>query len=401
MCLRKKELPSTRPASASSPRCADTETPQGILAVAPIPSAGLDDLPVDARAGGDRGAGRGAGPRQLRHAGAHGGGAGRGGRWSRCRGRWTRGTPSPSARPWAPPFGLPMVAGGLGELAPWLSSRGFATLAAAAGGEPLPDPRPSRAALVLGNEGAGIGDETRARADRVVGIPIRGPGGVAERGRRRRHPAVRTAALRRLGQTDGVHGDGLRRPGGRVRGLVPQRLRVPLAGGPVRGLAAVALPERAARRIRWYDNVPVLGWLWLRGKCRACGARISIQYPLVELLTAALWVMAAWRFGLSWQTLATALFFTILLGIALSDARTYIIPDQFTAGRTGARAGALLCAGRHLAGAVGDRRGAGVRAAVAGGGGGGVGVQEARDGGRGHQDDGDGGRVPGPASACC
>ena len=85
-------------------------------------------------------------------------------------------------------------------------------------------------------------------------------------------------------------------------------------------------------RIRWYDNVPVLGWMWLRGKCRACGAPISIQYPLVELLTAALWVMAAWRFGLSWQTLSTALFFTILLGIALSDARTYIIPDQFTLG---------------------------------------------------------------------
>jgi leader peptidase (prepilin peptidase)/N-methyltransferase len=84
--------------------------------------------------------------------------------------------------------------------------------------------------------------------------------------------------------------------------------------------------------IKWYDNVPVLGWLWLRGKCRACGVRISIQYPLVELFTAALWVMAAWRFGLSWQTLSTALFFTLLLGIALSDARTYIIPDQFTWG---------------------------------------------------------------------
>jgi leader peptidase (prepilin peptidase)/N-methyltransferase len=84
--------------------------------------------------------------------------------------------------------------------------------------------------------------------------------------------------------------------------------------------------------IQWYDNVPVLGWLWLRGRCRACGVRISFQYPLVELVTALLWVMAAWRFGLSWQMLSTALFFTILLGIALSDARTYIIPDQFTWG---------------------------------------------------------------------
>lgn len=85
-------------------------------------------------------------------------------------------------------------------------------------------------------------------------------------------------------------------------------------------------------RIKWYDNVPVLGWLWLRGKCRACGTPISIQYPLVELLTALLWVMSIWRFGPTWQGLATALFFTILLGIALSDARTYIIPDQFTVG---------------------------------------------------------------------
>lgn len=87
-------------------------------------------------------------------------------------------------------------------------------------------------------------------------------------------------------------------------------------------------------RIRWYDNVPVLGWLWLRGKCRACGNRISIQYPLVELFTALIWVMAVWRFGWDWQALATALFFTILLGIALSDAATYIIPDQFTIGGT-------------------------------------------------------------------
>lgn len=87
-------------------------------------------------------------------------------------------------------------------------------------------------------------------------------------------------------------------------------------------------------RIRWYDNVPVLGWLWLRGRCRACGTRISVQYPLVELFTALLWVMAVWRFGFGWQALATALFFTILLGIALADAATYIIPDQFTIGGT-------------------------------------------------------------------
>jgi leader peptidase (prepilin peptidase) / N-methyltransferase len=88
-------------------------------------------------------------------------------------------------------------------------------------------------------------------------------------------------------------------------------------------------------RIRWHDNVPVLGWLLLRGRCRACGTGISVQYPLVELMTASLWVAAVARFGLSWQALATALFFTILLGIALTDARTYIIPDEFTLGGLG------------------------------------------------------------------
>lgn len=101
------------------------------------------------------------------------------------------------------------------------------------------------------------------------------------------------------------------------------------------GLSVVAPPSRCPAcetPIRWYDNVPVLGWIFLRGRCRACGVPISPQYPLVELLVAALWVAAAVRYGLSWQALSSAVFFTILLGIALSDAKTYIIPDQFTLG---------------------------------------------------------------------
>ncbi|HSU14190.1 prepilin peptidase [Longimicrobium sp.] len=84
--------------------------------------------------------------------------------------------------------------------------------------------------------------------------------------------------------------------------------------------------------IRWYDNLPIIGWLLLRGKCRTCGERISIQYPLIELTTASLWVAAVLRHGFTWQALSSAVFFTLLLGIALTDARTYIIPDQFTWG---------------------------------------------------------------------
>ena len=84
--------------------------------------------------------------------------------------------------------------------------------------------------------------------------------------------------------------------------------------------------------IRHRDNIPVLGWLLLRGRCRTCGVRISVQYPFVEFVTALLWIAAVARYGLSWQALSTAIFFSLLLGISLTDARTYIIPDEFSLG---------------------------------------------------------------------
>ena len=49
--------------------------------------------------------------------------------------------------------------------------------------------------------------------------------------------------------------------------------------------------------IRWYENIPVVSWLALRGKCSACGTRISMRYPFIELATAALFAACAWRFG--------------------------------------------------------------------------------------------------------
>lgn len=94
--------------------------------------------------------------------------------------------------------------------------------------------------------------------------------------------------------------------------------------------------------IRWYDNIPVLSWLWLRGRCRDCGVGVSIQYPLVELLTAAIWGLAFARFGLDVEALRMALFLTVLLGIALTDAREMVIPDQFSLG--GAALGLILAA---------------------------------------------------------
>jgi leader peptidase (prepilin peptidase)/N-methyltransferase len=89
---------------------------------------------------------------------------------------------------------------------------------------------------------------------------------------------------------------------------------------------------RCGQRIAWHDNIPVASWLALRGKCRKCGNPISLQYPLIEALVALLWVAAYLTWGLTVHALAGALFGTILLGIGITDARHYLIPDEFTWG---------------------------------------------------------------------
>jgi leader peptidase (prepilin peptidase)/N-methyltransferase len=89
---------------------------------------------------------------------------------------------------------------------------------------------------------------------------------------------------------------------------------------------------RCGRGLSWYENVPVVSWLVQRGRCRGCGEPISIQYPLIELATAVIWGYFAWRHGLSVEALRDAVFVTLLLGIAMTDAREYIIPNEFTYG---------------------------------------------------------------------
>jgi leader peptidase (prepilin peptidase)/N-methyltransferase len=97
---------------------------------------------------------------------------------------------------------------------------------------------------------------------------------------------------------------------------------------------------KCGRAVRWFDNIPVLSWLALGGRCRYCAEPVSIQYPLVELATGLIWAGAFAAHGASWEALRGSVFLTILFGISISDARFYIIPDQFSVG--GAVLGILM-----------------------------------------------------------
>ncbi len=78
------------------------------------------------------------------------------------------------------------------------------------------------------------------------------------------------------------------------------------------------------------DNLPVLSFLLLRGRCRSCGAPIAWRYPLVEAATAALCVACLERFGLSLAAVAAALFCCLMIALGLIDLEHYILPDRLT-----------------------------------------------------------------------
>jgi len=82
--------------------------------------------------------------------------------------------------------------------------------------------------------------------------------------------------------------------------------------------------------IRWYDNIPILSFLLLGGRCRSCGGRISFRYPLVELLTGCLFVAMYGSFGLSYQTLIYILLASSLLTVGFIDLDKKIIPNLIT-----------------------------------------------------------------------
>jgi leader peptidase (prepilin peptidase) / N-methyltransferase len=118
----------------------------------------------------------------------------------------------------------------------------------------------------------------------------------------------------------------------------PERLALASGGleKSIEALAPLGLARPASRcpacghRIRWHENIPVLSWLLLRGRCSACKTAIGLRYPLVEAGTALLFGLLAWRLGPQVSTLMWCAVGTVLLALALIDWDTTVLPDALT-----------------------------------------------------------------------
>jgi len=99
------------------------------------------------------------------------------------------------------------------------------------------------------------------------------------------------------------------------------------------GLSVVkprSLCPRCQRPIAFFDNIPLLSWLILGGRCRQCTATISVRYLFIELLTGGVFLACYWHFGLTLATLKYCVFGFLLLGLIFTDAETKLLPDKLT-----------------------------------------------------------------------
>ena len=83
-------------------------------------------------------------------------------------------------------------------------------------------------------------------------------------------------------------------------------------------------------RIRWFENIPIVSFIFLRGRCSACHAKISLRYPLIELATSVIFAYCAWRWHFTVTAAAYALFGAALLALAMIDWDTTYLPDDMT-----------------------------------------------------------------------
>jgi leader peptidase (prepilin peptidase)/N-methyltransferase len=87
---------------------------------------------------------------------------------------------------------------------------------------------------------------------------------------------------------------------------------------------------QCGNQLAWFENVPIVSWIALRGHCRCCDEQISAMYPLVELVVGLGWLFSVRYYGPSFTAFRVAVFGTVLLGVAMTDVRHYLIPDGFT-----------------------------------------------------------------------
>ncbi len=120
------------------------------------------------------------------------------------------------------------------------------------------------------------------------------------------------------------------------RRLAPKQLEqgASEAAGAIETLPSLTLSKPRSRcgacghAIRWYENIPVLSYLFLRGRCAACSTHISLRYPVVELVTAGLFALCAWRFGITPVGALWAAFAALLVCQFLIDLDTQLLPDS-------------------------------------------------------------------------
>ena len=89
---------------------------------------------------------------------------------------------------------------------------------------------------------------------------------------------------------------------------------------------------RCRKTIAWYDNIPVISYLILRGRCRHCGKSISWRYPLVELLTGVAFYLVVWKVGFGVSAIKLCIFSAMLIGLMFSDLEKRLLPDELTKG---------------------------------------------------------------------
>ena len=104
----------------------------------------------------------------------------------------------------------------------------------------------------------------------------------------------------------------------------------PVAAAPFNLMVPRSKCQKCSRQIRWFENIPVLSYIALRGKCAGCGVAIGARYPLVEMAAGALFAYAGWRWGLTPAGAAWCAFSAAILALAMIDWDTTLLPDDIT-----------------------------------------------------------------------